>query len=239
MAKIAEDTPECSYQSLDLDIGHTLEVKESSMFCSCTGACKTNRCMCKRLDRGYTPGKCKCKPCKCSRQKEEPAIDMEVLGELHSSDSEPEDFCICKDACNNTLCYCLAIKQEACKAQCKCDKKICINRAPTPNPDATADAQKQQDVSLPIEEDVQRYCATRSKEELEKLLVEVASRCLQLWRSVSKSDNPASSNVPHLSPPWCKCGKCRMEADPQDQICCKNHPKNNENPHFFQLCLDQ
>ena len=36
MAKKAEDTPECSYQSLDLDldIGHTLEVEESSMFCS-------------------------------------------------------------------------------------------------------------------------------------------------------------------------------------------------------------
>ena len=149
MAKIAEDTPECSYHSLDLDIGHTPEVEASSMFCSCTGACKTNRCMCKRLDRGYTPGKCKYKPSKCSRQKEEPAIDVEVLGELHSSDSEPEDICICKDACNNTLCYCLAIKQEACKAQCKCDKKICINRAPTPNPDATADAQKQQDVSPP------------------------------------------------------------------------------------------
>ena len=107
-----------------------------------------------------TPGKCKCK---CSRQKE-PAIDMEVLGELHSSDIEPEDLYICKDACHNTLCYCLAIKQEACKAQCRCEKKICTNRATTPNPDATADAQKQLDVSLHIEEeeDMQRYCATRS-----------------------------------------------------------------------------
>ena len=89
---IAEDAMECSHLSLYVDTRHPVEVKESSnMFCSCT---EPNRRMCKGLNRGCSPGKCKFKNSKCFRLKEKPVIDMEVLGELHSS----EDFCICKDS---------------------------------------------------------------------------------------------------------------------------------------------
>ena len=60
---IAEDTLLNSETTLyQMVIGHTVEVEESSMFCSYKGACnKTNRCMCKRLNHGCTPGRCKCK----------------------------------------------------------------------------------------------------------------------------------------------------------------------------------
>ena len=79
------------------------------------------------------------------------------------------------------------------------------------HPNATSSAQGQQDASLPVKEDVQRYCAAHSKEELAELLVQVASGCPQLWRRVLKSDKQADLDVPHLSPPCCKCRKCRME----------------------------
>ena len=237
MAMIAEDVVELSDLSLELDTGSAVEVRGSStnLFCNCTGACKTNRCVCRRLDHGCTPGRCKCKPSKCSRQKEEPAVNMEELGEPNSSDSEPEDFCICKDSCNNTLCYCLAIKQVPCTSQCKCDPDLCQNKTRVADPDA----QTVPDVALPVKEDVQRYCATHSKKDLEGLLVAVASRCPQLWKSVSTSEKQVDPEKPYLQPPWCKCGKCHMEGDAEDQVCCKNHPKNHENPYFFQLCLDQ
>ena len=52
----------------------------------------------------------------------------------------------------------------------------------TSHPNATSSAQGQQD--LPIKEDVQRYCAAHSKEELAELLVQVAYRCPQIWGSV-------------------------------------------------------
>ena len=138
MAMIAEDVVEFSDLSLELDTDSAVEVRGSStnLFCNCTGACKTNRCVCRRLDHSCTPERCKCKPSKCSRQKEEPAVNMEELGEPNSSDSEPEDFCICKDSCNNTLCYCLAIKQVPCTSQCKCDPDLCQNKTGTADPDA-------------------------------------------------------------------------------------------------------
>ena len=100
-ALITQDVVECSNLCLELDTGHVEEVREepqtsTTVFCSCTGACKTNRCVCKKMDQGCTLGKCKCKPSTCCRQKEEPAVDIDVLGEVNSSDSEPEDFCVCK-----------------------------------------------------------------------------------------------------------------------------------------------
>lgn len=81
--------------------------------CKCTGACKTARCICKKMSYGCHPSRCKCKPGKCSIQMEEEAVHMEDSGgEMNSSDSEPEDFCCCVDVvdseCGDTLCYCLA-----------------------------------------------------------------------------------------------------------------------------------
>ena len=55
-------------------------------------------------------------------------IDMDSLEEVNSSDSEPEDFCTCKDECSTTLCYSLPIKQVCCTAQCKCMEESCRNR---------------------------------------------------------------------------------------------------------------
>ena len=98
--------------------------------CKCTGACKTTRCICRRNGHGCTLGKCKCKPSKCSQLKEQAAVDIAALGtEVHSSDSEPDDyFCVCTDACDTTLCYCLAIKQKECESQCKCNPSLCKNK---------------------------------------------------------------------------------------------------------------
>ena len=93
--------------------------------------------------------------------------------------------------------------------------------------------------TLPIREDVKQFCATKSKGELEELLVSMASKCPQLWNSLLKTGIPPVPNKPHLPPPWCECGKCHPEPDPEDQICCKNKLKNHEHPHFFQLCFDQ
>ena len=217
--------------SLDLDIGLVEEVREdpqgsSTVFCSCTGACKTNRCVCKKLDQGCTPGKCRCKPNKCCRQREEPAVDISVLGEVNSSDSEPEEFCVCRDDCSTTLCFCLAIKQACCTKQCKCKDDDCSNRT------STVDA-SMEPPSLPIREEVKQFCATKSKEDLEEMLASVAAKCPQLWNSISQ---PGIAPVPyktHPVPSWCKCGKCRPEPEPEDNICCKNKPKNHEHPHFF------
>ena len=227
--------------SLDLDTGHVEELREdpqttAAVFCSCTGACKTNRCLCKKLSQGCTAGKCRCKPSKCCRQKEEPAVDIGVLGEANSSDSEPEDFCICRDECSTTLCYCLAIKQVPCSAQCKCDESHCKNRTDTAEDDVEPPLPTH---SPSTTEDVKQFCATKSRGELEEVLIAMASRCPQLWNSISKTGSTQVPTKPHLPPSWCKCGKCHPEPDPEDQICCKNKSKNHENPHFFQLCLDQ
>ena len=63
----------------------------------CTGACKTARCLCKKMGYGCHPSRCKCRPAKCSIQMEEEAVHMEDIGgEMNSSDSEPEDFCCCR-----------------------------------------------------------------------------------------------------------------------------------------------
>ena len=124
---------------------------------------------------------------------------------------------------------------ESWRLWCKCDPDLCQNKTRVADPDA----QTVPDVALPVKEDVQRYYATHSKKDLENLLVAVASRCPQLWKSISTSEKQVDPEKPYLQPPWCKCGKCHMEGDAEDQVCCKNHPKNHENPYFFQLCLDQ
>ena len=210
--------------------------------CKCTGACKTTRCICRKNGHGCTLGKCKCKPSKCSQLKEQAAVDIAALGtEVHSSDSEPEDYCVCTDACDTTLCYCLAIKQKECESQCKCNPSVCENKVisslassstPSSAP-STVTAQKN------IEQEVKEFCATHSKLEMEGMLLSVVSRCPQLWKSIVTSQNFPVSSLSKDVPPWCKCGKCREESDLLDRICCKNHPKNHENQHFFQLCLDQ
>ena len=82
----------------------------ADLCCKCTGACKTTRCICRKNGHGCTLGKCKCKSSKCSQLKEQAAVDIAALGtEVHSSDSEPEDYCVCTDACDTMLCYCIAI----------------------------------------------------------------------------------------------------------------------------------
>ena len=203
----------------------------TTVFCSCTGACKTSRCACKKHERGCSPSRCKCKPSKCSRQKEVASVDLNLLGELNSSDSEPEEFCICDDDCSTTLCYCLAIKQVGCTGQCKCEGQ-CSNKGETmaepPLPST----------SLPVCEEVKHYCSSRSKLDLEELLVSMASKCPQLWNSIISDKSPGSSKPHHPPPPWCICGRCHHEEDPEDRICCRKKAKNHEHPHFFQLCLD-
>ena len=218
----------------------TLDVAEFEVMvvsCSCTGACKTNRCVCRKNGQGCTRGKCKCRPSKCSQLKEEAAVDIEAIGgEIHSSDTEPEDFCICTDDCNNTLCYCLAIKKEPCENRCKCSQRVCKNQATLVCPAEPTPVTTQKTV----QQEVQEFCATSTKKELEEMLMSVVSRCPQLWKNVRQSDdNPAGDPQSSGSPPWCKCGRCKEEEDPQDRICCKNNRKNHQNPHFFQLCLDQ
>ena len=65
MAMIAEDVVEFSdliffifcLKKIELDSGSAVEERGSNtnLFCNCTGACKTNRCVCRRLDHGCTP----------------------------------------------------------------------------------------------------------------------------------------------------------------------------------------
>ena len=189
------------------------------MFCFCTGPCKTNRCVCKKLDQGCTPGKCRCKSSKCCRKSQQwtymfwatsivVTVNLKIL------------FCICRDNCSTTLCFCLAIKQVPCTTRCKCEESHCKNRT------STADVVVQPPSrTLPISEDVKQFCATKSKGELEELLVSMASKCPQLWNSLSKTDRPPVPSKPHLPPTWCKCVKCHPEPDPENQICCKNQLK--------------
>ena len=162
---------------------------------------------------------------------------MKELGELHSSDSEPEDFCICKDSCSNTLCLCLAIKQEPCQSlMCKCDRAICSNRPGTSHSEATTGVQALPGPSASIEQDVHRYCDTHLKEMKKQstrtyppLLITSEDRqtdglsdqggvggpisyyglqmSTTLEKNVTTSEKQATSNAPFLSPSWCKCGK--------------------------------
>ena len=213
----------------ELEVGPSMDVS-----CTCTGACKTNRCICRRNGQGCTRGKCKCRPSRCSQLKEEVAVDIDALGRVHSSDSEPEDFCVCTDDCNSTLCYCLAIKQKPCETSCKCRPIDCCNKAPSIPIASTPSA-----TPKTVQEEVKDFCATSTKEDIEEMLLSVAERCPQLWKSVRQSRGDPGASQSSARPSWCKCGKCREEEDPQDRICCKNHQKNHENPHFFQLCLDQ
>ena len=201
------DQGECS---LDLDV-----VQPSTVVaCSCTGACKTNRCVCRKSGQWCTRGKCKCRPSKCSQLKEEVAVDIDDIGgEVHSSDSEPEDYCFCSDDCNHTLCYCLAIKHKACEASCNCSKDTCKNRVvPVTSVSAAP--------TITVKEEVKEFCANSTKEELESMLLSVVEKCPQVWKCMHHS--LGSSGTLDKRPPWCKCGKCREEDDPEDRICCNN-----------------
>lgn len=117
------------------------------------------------------------------------------------------------------------VSQTPCiPGKCKCNPTICKNVGTT-----SATASNSDDMHS-TESNVRDFCSTHSKEELVSVLEAVVTKYPYVWKLVSGK---------HPIPPWCKCGKCHSEEDPQDRICCKNHPKNHENVHFYQLCLDQ
>ena len=65
-------------------------------------------------------------------------MDICALGDVNSSDSEAEEFYVCKSDCSSiTLYYCLAIKQACCTTQCNYEK----NHSRTRNIDADVQSQ--------------------------------------------------------------------------------------------------
>lgn len=86
----------------------------------------------------------------------------------------------------------------------------------------------------------QAFCEEHTKEEIEKILCDVAKHSPFLFRSLVNREVRDDTNQPlSLPPSWCKCDHCNEERLPEDRICCKNNPKNHENPVFKQLCLDE
>ena len=158
---------------------------------------------------------------------------------MNSSDSEPEDFCHCRTVnaeCGDTACYCLAIKQLPCvPGMCDCDSTACKNVATSSQPPRTPSPIVSRDCHST---GVKDFCSSRSKEQLVSLLETVATKHPNVWAQIS-GKHPTPPQTQDRIPTWCKCGKCKSEEDPLDRICCKNHPKNHENFHFYHLCLDQ
>ena len=133
-------------------------------------------------------------------------------------------------------CYCLAIKQRPCvPGKCECDPTTCKNVGTsslppgTPSPTVSSDTHSN---------GVKDFCSSRSKEQLVSLLEMVATKHPHVWAQIS-AEHPTPPQTRDQIPNWCKCGKCKSEEDPVDRICCKNHPKNHENFHFYHICLDQ
>ena len=205
--------------------------------CRCRGACKTVRCPCKAAKVGCHPERCKCSTSKCSNQMESAAVNADELAEVDSGDEEPEQFCKCaaSDLCNTTACYCLAIKKKKCdSARCTCVESVCMNKADTVIPSDDDDPD-----DADIASQVQRYCSTHDKGDVEAMLAKMATVCPHLWRSLTASPHSVDISPSHQKPSWCKCGKCYEEADPEDRVCCKNNKKNHEHPSFEKVCLDR
>ena len=78
---IDKDMGESCNHSLDLSTGWAWQRSEgvliSALFLH--WSCKTNWCVCKKLDLGCTPWKWECKPSECCRQREETTVNMNVL----------------------------------------------------------------------------------------------------------------------------------------------------------------
>ena len=58
-----------------------------------------------------------------------------------------------------------------------------------------------------------------------------------LWHSATAQIS--GSATPQSPPSWCKCGKCHEEEDPEDRLCCQNHPRNHENGVLDRIVLDK
>lgn len=203
--------------------------------CRCRGACKTVRCPCKQANVGCHRDRCKCSISKCSNQMEPAAVNPDELAEVGSGDEEPEQFCQCDvlDPCSTTSCYCLAIKKKKCNAtKCTCTESVCTNKTDTviPNDDDPDDD---------ITSQVQQYCSTHDKADVEAMLAKMAVVCPHLWRSLTAPTQSTDIGPDHQKPSWCKCDKCYEEADPEDRVCCKNNKKNHEHPSFEKVCLDK
>ena len=47
------------------------------------------------------------------------------------------------------------------------------------------------------------------------------------------------STIMQTQQPWCICGKCHREDDPEDRLCCKNNRRNHESPIFEHIVLNE
>ena len=100
-------------------------------------------------------------------------------------------------------------------------QSVCTNKSDTviPDDDDPDDAD--------IASQVQRYCSTHDKGEVEAILAKMAAVCPHLWRSLTVTPQSADISPNHQKPSWCKCGKYYEEADPEDRVCCKNNKKKS------------
>jgi hypothetical protein len=95
---------------------------------------------------------------------------------------------------------------------CTCMESVCANKNDTDDDDPDdADVASQ----------VQQYCYTHDKADVEAVLAKMAVVCPHLWRSLTVATHSADIGPNHQKPSWCKCGKCYEETDPKDQVCCK------------------
>ena len=146
----------------------------------------------------------------------------------------PEDFCHCRTVNSEWGHPLLLLSNQIpwVPGKCDCDPTTCKNVATSSQSPLSTPTDSHDTHSTGVKD----FCSSRSKEELVSVLETVAAKYPHIWDIISgKRSTPPQTQVP----PWCKCGKCRSEDDPLDRICCKNHPKNHENVHFYHLCLDQ
>ena len=113
-------------------------------------------------------------------------------------------------------------------------ESVCTNKSETVICDDD-DPEDGDDIHL----QVQRYCSTHDRVDVEGVLAKMAVVCPDLWRSLTSATQSSDIGLNHQQPRWCKCGKCYEEADPEDRVCCKNNAKNDSHPSFDRVVLDK
>ena len=75
--------------------------------------------------------------------------------------------------------------------------------------------------------------------DLKEMLIKIAKMTPSAWDIVKLTkENDSCMTSEHIPSEWCVCGKCIIMPRETENLCCRNHTKNYENPEFRCLVLN-
>ena len=106
--------------------------------------------------------------------------------------------------------HCLLLfsnKEKKCSGtECTYTESVCTNKSDTKIPeddDPGPDAEENSNISL----EVQLYCSSHDRADVEAMLTKMAAVCPDLWQSLTRASPSVEIGLNHQQPRWCKCGK--------------------------------